>query len=47
MPRANSYFLRGYVWHITQRWHKREFLLKSARDQRRRAESIEVGATVS
>ena len=35
MPRANRYFLPGYVWHITHRCHKREFLLKFARDQRR------------
>ena len=30
MPRANRYFLPGYVWHITHRCHKREFLLKCA-----------------
>ncbi len=30
MPRANRYFLAGYVWHITHRCHKREFLLKFA-----------------
>jgi putative transposase len=35
MPRANRYFLPGCVWHITHRCHKREFLLKFARDQRR------------
>ena len=35
MPRANRYFLPGYIWHITHRCHKREFLLKFARDQRR------------
>jgi putative transposase len=35
MPRANRYFLPGYVWNITHRCHKREFLLKFARDQRR------------
>jgi len=35
MPRANRYFLPGYVWHITHRCHKREFLLKFARDKRR------------
>jgi putative transposase len=35
MPRANRYFLPGYVWHITHRCHKREFLLKFGRDQRR------------
>jgi len=35
MPRANRYFLPGYVWHITHRCHKREFLLKFIRDHRR------------
>jgi len=35
MPRANRYYLPGYVWHITHRCHKREFLLKFARDRRR------------
>jgi len=35
MPRANRHFLPGYVWHITHRCHKGEFLLKFARDQRR------------
>ena len=33
MPRANRYFLPGYVWHITHRCHKREFLLKFSRDR--------------
>lgn len=35
MPRANRHFLPGRVWHITHRCHKREFLLKFARDRRR------------
>jgi putative transposase len=35
MARANRYFLPGYVWHITHRCHKGEFLLKFGRDQRR------------
>ena len=35
MPRANRYFLPGYVWHITHRCHKKEFLLKFARDRDR------------
>jgi len=34
MPRANPYFLSGYVWHITHRCHKGEFLSKFGRDQR-------------
>ena len=35
MPRANRCFLPGHVWHITHRCHKKEFLLKFARDRRR------------
>jgi len=35
MPRANRYFIPGYVWHITHRCHQRKFLLKFARDRRR------------
>jgi putative transposase len=35
MPRGNRYFLPGYVWHITHRCHKKEFLLKFSRDRRR------------
>ena len=34
MPRANRYFLPGHVWHITHRCHKRQFLLKFAKDRR-------------
>lgn len=34
MPRANRYFVPGFVWHITHRCHKREFLLKFARDRK-------------
>jgi putative transposase len=35
MPRANRYFIPGTIWHITQRCHKRSFLLKFAKDRRR------------
>lgn len=35
MPRAHRHFLPGYVWHITHRCHKQEFLLKFARDRKR------------
>jgi putative transposase len=35
LPRANRHYLPGHVWHITHRCHKKEFLLKFARDQRR------------
>ncbi len=35
MPRANRHFLPGYVWHITHRCHKKEFLLKFIRDRKR------------
>ena len=34
MPRANRHYIPGYVWHITHRCHKREFLLKFGRDRR-------------
>lgn len=33
MPRANRYFIPGYVWHITHRCHKKEFLLGFGRDR--------------
>ena len=35
MPRANRHYIPGYVWHITHRCHKQEFLLRFARDKRR------------
>ena len=35
MARANRYYIHGQVWHITHRCHKKEFLLKFARDRRR------------
>ena len=35
MPRGNRHYIPGYVWHITHRCHKKEFLLKFARDRRR------------
>lgn len=35
MARANRHFLPEYLWHITHRCHKKEFLLKFARDRRR------------
>ena len=35
MPRANRHHIPGQVWHITHRCHKREFLLKFAKDRRR------------
>ncbi len=35
MARANRHHIPGHVWHITQRCHKKEFLLKFARDRRR------------
>jgi len=34
MPRANRYFIPGYVWHITHRCHKKAFLLKFAQDRK-------------
>ncbi len=35
MPRAKRYHITGYIWHITHRCHKCEFLLKFARDRRK------------
>ena len=35
MPRANRHYIPEYVWHITHRCHKQEFLLRFARDKRR------------
>jgi REP element-mobilizing transposase RayT len=35
MARANRHHIPGQVWHITHRCHKREFLLKFARDRER------------
>ncbi len=35
MARANRHFIAGQVWHITQRCHQKQFLLKSQADRRR------------
>jgi hypothetical protein len=35
MPRANRHYIPGCVWHITHKYHMKEFLLKFARDRRR------------
>ncbi|MEA3222253.1 MAG: transposase [Thermodesulfobacteriota bacterium] len=35
MARANRHYLPGYVWHITHRCHKKEFLLKFSKDRKR------------
>lgn len=34
MPRGNRHHLAGYVWHLTERCHRQQFLLKLARDRR-------------
>jgi hypothetical protein len=34
MARANRHHLLGYVWHITHRCHKKEFLLKFEKDKK-------------
>ena len=34
MPRANRYFLPEHIWHITHRCHKKDFLLKFAKDRK-------------
>ena len=35
MARAKRHYIPGYIWHITHRCHKREFLLKFSKDQHR------------
>ena len=35
MTRAKRHYLPGYIWHITHRCHRGEYLLKFARDRRR------------
>ena len=35
MPRARRHYIPGYIWHITHRCHKKEFLLKFTKDRRR------------
>ena len=35
MPRARRHFTPGHIWHITHRCHKKEFLLKFAKDRQR------------
>ena len=35
MPRANRHFVAGQIWHITQRCHRRQFLLRFDTDRRR------------
>jgi len=33
MARANRHYIPGHAWHITHRCHKKEFLLKFAKDR--------------
>jgi len=33
VPRANRHYIPGHAWHITHRCHKKEFLLKFAKDR--------------
>ena len=35
MARAKRHYIPGQIWHITHRCHKREFLLKFAKDRKR------------
>jgi putative transposase len=35
MARAKRHYIPGQIWHITQRCHKREFLLKLIKDRRK------------
>jgi putative transposase len=34
MPRASRHYLPGYVWHLTHRCHREQFLLRFAKDRR-------------
>ena len=36
MARAKRHYIPGQIWHITHRCHKREFLLKFAKDRKRK-----------
>ena len=38
MARANRHYIPGFIWHITHRCHKREFLLRFKKDRRRWAQ---------
>ena len=35
MARAQRHYMPGQIWHITHRYHKREFLLKFSKDRSR------------
>jgi len=35
MARAHRHYIPGYIWHITHRCHKKEFLLKFGKDRNR------------
>jgi putative transposase len=35
LARAHRHYIPGHIWHITHRCHKREFLLKYAKDRHR------------
>jgi REP element-mobilizing transposase RayT len=35
VARAHRHYIPGYIWHITHRCHKREFLLKYVKDRHR------------
>jgi len=34
MPRASRHYLPGYIWHLTHRCHRQQFLLKFIKDRR-------------
>ena len=35
MPRANRHIVPGQIWHIPHRCHKKQWLLKFAKDRNR------------
>jgi putative transposase len=43
MPRASRYLLPGYTYHLTQRCHNRDFLLRFAKDRDAYREWLRVG----
>ena len=43
MPRASRYLMAGYTYHLTQRCHNRDFLLRFAKDRDAYREWLRVG----
>jgi len=41
MAREKRHYIPGQIWHLTHRYHKREFWLKLVKDRKRYKETIE------